>query len=71
MISGRDIDQINISKKHEVVTASPNGAVIALLAEERLWNGDADDALSLTPLYLKESTAKAYVNKYAAMKNKD
>ena len=71
VISGRDIDQINICKKHEVVTASPNGTLIALLAEERLRNGDTDDALSLTPLYLKESTAKAYVNKYAAMKNKD
>jgi tRNA threonylcarbamoyladenosine biosynthesis protein TsaB len=44
----------------------PSGAIIACLAARRLECGDNDDVLSLTPLYLKESTAKAFVNKYRA-----
>ena len=44
--------------------AVPDGAVVALLAGRRLAAGDSDDTLALTPLYLKESTAKAFVNKY-------
>ncbi len=43
----------------------PKGAVVALLAAVRLERGDSDDVLSLAPLYLKESTAKAFVNKYS------
>jgi hypothetical protein len=50
----------------KAVEAAPDGAVIALLAEKRLAIGDSDDTLALTPLYLKESTAKAFVNKYRA-----
>jgi hypothetical protein len=38
---------------------------VASLAAIRLARGDSNDALSLTPLYLKESTAKVFVNKYA------
>jgi tRNA threonylcarbamoyladenosine biosynthesis protein TsaB len=48
----------------KVVDGQPDGAIIASLAERRLKRGDCDDVLSLTPLYLKESTAKAFVNKY-------
>lgn len=48
----------------KAVDAVPNGASVARLAEQRLSKGDNDDVLSLTPLYLKESTAKAFVNKY-------
>lgn len=35
------------------------GSVVALLALLRLKNGESDDALSLSPLYLKESAAQA------------
>jgi tRNA threonylcarbamoyladenosine biosynthesis protein TsaB len=44
----------------------PSGAAVAALAEKRLVGGKGDDVLSLTPLYLKESTAKVFVNKYKA-----
>ena len=49
----------------KAVEALPCGAAVASLAAIRLARGDSDDALSLTPLYLKESTAKVFVNKYA------
>ncbi len=45
--------------------AVPNGAVVARLAAIRLEHGEGDDALSLTPLYLKESTARAFLGRYA------
>jgi tRNA threonylcarbamoyladenosine biosynthesis protein TsaB len=48
----------------KAVEAAPDGAVIALLADWHLARGESDDVLSLTPLYLRESTAKAFVNKY-------
>jgi tRNA threonylcarbamoyladenosine biosynthesis protein TsaB len=48
----------------DFITAAPGGATVALLANWRLEKGESDDALSLTPLYLKESTARAFVNKY-------
>jgi len=51
-------------KKPEAVEALPSGVAVAALANIRLTRGDVDDALSLTPLYLKESTAKIFVNKY-------
>jgi len=72
VVSGGDTYKYIINEKtgHKVVEANPNGAIVALMAGKRFQNGDADDALSLTPLYLKESTAKAYVNKYIS-KNKD
>ena len=47
------------------VEARPYGSAVAALAEKRLKNGEQDDALALSPMYLKESTAKAFVNKYA------
>jgi len=48
----------------KAVEAIPGGASIASLAAQRLERGEKDDVLSLTPLYLKESTARAFVNKY-------
>jgi tRNA threonylcarbamoyladenosine biosynthesis protein TsaB len=48
----------------KAIEASPSGSIIACMAEERLERGESDNALSLTPLYLKESTARAFVNKY-------
>jgi tRNA threonylcarbamoyladenosine biosynthesis protein TsaB len=57
-----------VEKKAEInVTAietSPSGASVAILAERRLSRGEGNDVLSIAPLYLKESTAKAFVNKY-------
>jgi tRNA threonylcarbamoyladenosine biosynthesis protein TsaB len=46
----------------------PAGASIACLAAMRLERGQRDNPLSLTPLYLKESTAKVFVNKYEGKK---
>jgi len=48
----------------KAIEAIPGGASIASLAAQRLERGEKDDVLSLTPLYLKESTARAFVNKY-------
>ena len=50
--------------KMDSVEARPGGAAVALLAARRLARGESDDTLSLTPLYLKESTAKVFVDKY-------
>lgn len=52
-------------KKVKAVEALPSGTSVAWLAAIRLACGDPDDAFSLSPLYLKESTAKVFVNKYA------
>jgi tRNA threonylcarbamoyladenosine biosynthesis protein TsaB len=49
----------------ETVEGVPKGATSALLAAIRLKRGENDDVLSLAPLYLKESTAKAFVNRYS------
>jgi tRNA threonylcarbamoyladenosine biosynthesis protein TsaB len=49
----------------EAVEGAPRGVTVALLAATRLERGENDDVLSLAPLYLKESTAKAFVNKYS------
>ncbi len=56
----------NASLKNKVTAleASPSGAAIACLAAARLKQGKSDEPLSLTPLYLKESTAKVFINKY-------
>jgi len=48
----------------EAIEAGPRGAAVALLAATRLDRGESDDILSLTPLYLKESAAKALQNRY-------
>jgi tRNA threonylcarbamoyladenosine biosynthesis protein TsaB len=55
----RYLAQISGLEDVAVVEAAPSGANVARLAAKRLENGDSDDVLSLTPLYLKESTAKA------------
>jgi len=44
--------------------AVPRGSMVARLAEGHLRRGERDDALSLAPLYLKESTARVFRNKY-------
>jgi tRNA threonylcarbamoyladenosine biosynthesis protein TsaB len=46
------------------IEARPGGAAVACLAARRLARDESDDALALTPLYLKESTAKVFVSKY-------
>jgi tRNA threonylcarbamoyladenosine biosynthesis protein TsaB len=53
-----------LKTKLKVVKALPNGATVACLAAGRMKQGKSDNPLSLTPLYLKESTAKVFVNKY-------
>ncbi|OGO21404.1 MAG: tRNA (adenosine(37)-N6)-threonylcarbamoyltransferase complex dimerization subunit type 1 TsaB [Chloroflexi bacterium RBG_16_50_9] len=50
----------------KIVPAVPDGSVVARLAAIRLEAGDSDDALSLAPLYLKESTARAFLGRYAS-----
>jgi len=50
----------------EAIEDVPRGSVVAILAATRLESGESDDVLSLTPLYLKESTAKAFLNRYSA-----
>jgi len=50
----------------EAIEDVPRGSVVAILAATRLESGEGDDVLSLTPLYLKESTAKAFLNRYSA-----
>lgn len=49
----------------DAIESVPGGDAIALLAAARLKRGESDNILSLTPLYLKESTAKAFVNRYS------
>jgi tRNA threonylcarbamoyladenosine biosynthesis protein TsaB len=60
------ITKENPSLKNKVTTLEvlPSGAAVACLAANRLAQGKHDEPLSLTPLYLKESTAKVFVNKY-------
>jgi tRNA A37 threonylcarbamoyladenosine modification protein TsaB len=53
--SGRDITAVEVK---------PAGAAVAVLAARRLAREESDDVLALTPLYLKESTARVFVNKY-------
>jgi len=54
----------SLKNKVKALEAQPSGAAVACLAGIRLKQGNPDDPLSLTPLYLKESTAKVFVNKY-------
>ncbi|MFC1967249.1 tRNA (adenosine(37)-N6)-threonylcarbamoyltransferase complex dimerization subunit type 1 TsaB [Chloroflexota bacterium] len=42
------------------------GPSIARLAARRLENNDSDDVLALTPLYLKESTARAFTGRHGS-----
>jgi tRNA threonylcarbamoyladenosine biosynthesis protein TsaB len=55
----------SLENKIKAVEALPGGAAIACLAAQRFGRGEHDDTLSLTPLYLKESTAKAFINRYS------
>jgi tRNA threonylcarbamoyladenosine biosynthesis protein TsaB len=48
----------------EALQSAPGGAAVALLAAAHLESGAPDDTLALAPLYLKESMARAFVNKY-------
>ena len=48
----------------DAIEGVPKGATVALLAAIRLKRGESDDALSLEPLYLKESTARAFMGRY-------
>lgn len=64
---GRDSSPVLI----KTVEAAPDGAVVALLAARRLARGESNDTLALTPLYLKESTAKAFTNKYRNIRTED
>ena len=43
----------------------PRGYVLALLAANRFKRGQCDNVLSLEPLYLKESTARAFRHRYS------
>ena len=43
----------------------PRGSVLALLAANRFEHGQYDNVLSLEPLYLKESTARAFQHRYS------
>jgi tRNA threonylcarbamoyladenosine biosynthesis protein TsaB len=45
----------------DAIEGVPKGATVALLAAIRLKRGESDDPLSLEPLYLKESTARAFL----------
>lgn len=63
-IINRGIGSSKISIK--AAEAVPNGVAVASLAAIRLEHGESDDALSLTPLYLKESTAKALMGRYSS-----
>jgi len=58
----------SLKSKIKSLEAAPSGVVVAYLAACRLEQGKGDDALALTPLYLKESTARAFVNKYSGGK---
>jgi len=70
VLVGKDAEQYARTLKQEsgvrleAVEAVPDGAAAASLAARRLARGEQDDVLSLTPLYLKESTAKAFISKY-------
>jgi len=52
--------RVTIKAREEV----PHGAAVALLAAGRLGRGESDNTLALTPLYLKESAARAFAGKY-------
>lgn len=50
----------------EAIEDVPKGSTVALLTATRLKSGESDDALSLEPLYLKESTARAFLGRYSS-----
>lgn len=48
----------------ETIETTPKGSAVARLAAAQLSKGESDDVLSLAPLYLKESTVKAFQGGY-------
>ncbi len=56
--------KLSLENNINIMEALPSGGAVACLAAARLNQGKSDEPLSLTPLYLKESTAKVFVNKY-------
>ena len=62
---GNTIGQLLKAGAVTVRESLPGGATVALMAAAHLQNGEPDDTLALAPLYLKESTARAFVNKYS------
>ncbi|MDD5127013.1 MAG: tRNA (adenosine(37)-N6)-threonylcarbamoyltransferase complex dimerization subunit type 1 TsaB [Dehalococcoidales bacterium] len=54
----------------EASEAAPSGVAVARLAEQRLLRGEKDDVLALAPLYLKESTARAFIGRYMRTEEK-
>ena len=57
-------EKIDTGIKIVPVETPPTGSAIAFLASERLQRGESDEVLPLTPLYLKESTARAFTGRY-------
>ena len=55
----------------EAIDGEPSGSAVALLAAGRLEQGYRDDFLALAPLYLKESTTKAFQGRYIRGKGQD
>jgi len=49
----------------EAIEDVPKGSTVALLAANHLKRGKSDNVLSLEPLYLKESTARAFLDRYS------
>ena len=69
---GQTFSSLNINVK--VVEDAQKGSTAALLAVARFEHGQSDNVLSLEPLYLKESTAQAFLGRYsgsARLKGKD
>ena len=66
----KSIREVNPALKVDAIEAVPRGATVALLALQRFTRGESDDVLSLSPLYLKESTARAFISKYTVAQTK-
>ncbi len=62
-LMGQTLGSLNIDI--EAIEDVPKGSVVALLAAARFERGQSDNVLSLEPLYLKESTARAFLSKYS------
>jgi tRNA threonylcarbamoyladenosine biosynthesis protein TsaB len=64
VLYGETISRVT-SLSIETVEDVPKGSAVALLAAGKLERGESDDVMSLTPLYLKESTARAFQSRYS------
>lgn len=62
-VIGQTLGSLGIGIK--AIEDVPKGSTVALLAATRLKSGESDDALSLEPLYLKESTAQAFLGRHS------